>query len=130
MLQLGTARLTAPVRLWTPGWPARGGAWTRGKAAIEGMTRRGRHFLFLQLRDENSATSTRPDLSLAVSVEERFQPVFTGNPAISQILPPTWQGVRKFNPALCVNLHGGPRSLDVLDDGVKLHEIRARASSV
>jgi ADP-heptose:LPS heptosyltransferase len=54
---------------------------------------------------------TRPDLSLAVSVEERFQPVFTGNPAVSQLLPPTWQGVRKFNPALCVNLHGGPRSL-------------------
>src|SRR3954471_11612008 len=54
---------------------------------------------------------TRPDLSLAVSVEERFETVFTGNPAISQILPPTWQGVRKFNPALCVNLHGGPRSL-------------------
>lgn len=53
----------------------------------------------------------RPDLSLGISVEERFRTVFSDNPAISQILPPTWQGVRKFRPELCVNLHGGPRSL-------------------
>jgi heptosyltransferase III len=53
----------------------------------------------------------RPDLSLAISVEERFRPVFEGNPAITQILAPNWKAVRKFNPELCVNLHGGPRSL-------------------
>ncbi len=53
----------------------------------------------------------RPDLALSVSVEERFQSVFDGNPAITQVLAPNWQAVRKFKPELCVNLHGGPRSL-------------------
>jgi ADP-heptose:LPS heptosyltransferase len=52
----------------------------------------------------------RPDLTLGVSVEERFWTVFEGNPAVSEILPPTWQAVRRWKPALCVNLHGGTRS--------------------
>src|SRR5882724_5914806 len=53
---------------------------------------------------------TRPDLAIGVAVEERFRAVFEGNPAISQILPARWAAVRKWGPALCVNLHGGTRS--------------------
>jgi heptosyltransferase III len=52
----------------------------------------------------------RPDLTLGVSVEERFRPVFEGNPAVSAILLPTWQALRGWKPALCLNLHGGTRS--------------------
>jgi ADP-heptose:LPS heptosyltransferase len=52
----------------------------------------------------------RPDLRLGVSVEERFRTVFEGNPAVSEILAPTWQAVRQWKPTLCVNLHGGSRS--------------------
>jgi ADP-heptose:LPS heptosyltransferase len=52
----------------------------------------------------------RPDLAVAVAVEERFRAVFDGNPAVSQILPATWTAIRRWNPALCVNLHGGTRS--------------------
>jgi ADP-heptose:LPS heptosyltransferase len=51
----------------------------------------------------------RPDLSIGVSVEEAFAPVFEGNPDAS-VLPPTWRSVRNYRPALCVNLHGGTRS--------------------
>jgi ADP-heptose:LPS heptosyltransferase len=47
---------------------------------------------------------------LGVSVEECFRTVFEGNPAVSEILAPTWQAVRSWKPALCVNLHGGTRS--------------------
>ncbi len=54
--------------------------------------------------------SARPDLEIALSVEARFAEVFTGNPAISQILPPDWKAVRQWHPTLCVNLHGGTRS--------------------
>jgi heptosyltransferase-3 len=54
--------------------------------------------------------SARPDLSIGMVVEERFRAVFEGNPAISQILAPTWHTIRKWRPTLCVNLHGGTRS--------------------
>jgi len=53
---------------------------------------------------------TRPDISLGVAVEERFKTVFDGNPAVSEILAPTWKSLRTWKPALCVNLHGGSRS--------------------
>jgi ADP-heptose:LPS heptosyltransferase len=52
----------------------------------------------------------RPDLCIGIAVEDRFRAVFEGNPAISQILAPTWRAVRKWRPTLCVNLHGGTRS--------------------
>ena len=52
----------------------------------------------------------RPDLSLGISVEDRFRPVCEGNPAVSTVLPPTWQALRGWKPALCLNLHGGTRS--------------------
>lgn len=55
--------------------------------------------------------SWRPDLRLAVVVEDRFRAVFTGNPHIEEILPPDWRALRRFAPHVCVNLHGGPASL-------------------
>lgn len=52
----------------------------------------------------------RPDISLGVSVEDRFRAVFEGNAAVSQMLSPDWRSVRQWKPMLCVNLHGGTRS--------------------
>lgn len=51
----------------------------------------------------------RPDLQVGVSVEDRFAPVFEGDPLI-KILRPTWQAVRRWRPSLCINFHGGSRS--------------------
>jgi ADP-heptose:LPS heptosyltransferase len=52
----------------------------------------------------------RPDLRVAVMVEERFRAVFEGNPDIERILPPEPGALRSWRPALCLNLHGGTRS--------------------
>ncbi len=52
----------------------------------------------------------RPDLRIAVVVEDRFADVFRGNPAIAEVLPPTARAVRGFAPELCLNFHGGTRS--------------------
>jgi heptosyltransferase-3 len=52
----------------------------------------------------------RPDLSVGVSVEDRYRTIFEGNPAVNEILAPTWQAVRRWKPALCLNLNGGARS--------------------
>lgn len=52
----------------------------------------------------------RPDLEIGVVVEERFAGVFAGNPAVSQLIAPNWQALRRWKPKLCVNLHGGTRS--------------------
>ncbi len=52
----------------------------------------------------------RPDLEIAVIVEDRFADVFRGNPAIRQVLPPSARAIRNFAPELCVNFHGGTRS--------------------
>ena len=52
----------------------------------------------------------RPDLKLAVVVEDRFAPVFENHPDIDSVLPPRAGALRQFAPSLCVNLHGGTRS--------------------
>ena len=52
----------------------------------------------------------RPDLRVAVVVEDRFRAVFEGNPDIEKLLPPHWQQVREWEPQLCLNLHGGSAS--------------------
>ena len=52
----------------------------------------------------------RPDLHLAIFVEDRFREIFEGNPDLDQILPPDLPGLRRFRPQLCLNLHGGTRS--------------------
>jgi len=53
---------------------------------------------------------TRPDLRIAVVVEDRFRAVFENSPDVSEILPPRASALRSFAPALCLNLHGGSRS--------------------
>ena len=52
----------------------------------------------------------RPDLSLAVVVEDRFAPVFEANPAVDAILPPATAAIVRWKPELTVNLHGGSTS--------------------
>jgi heptosyltransferase III len=52
----------------------------------------------------------RPDLRVAVVVEERFGAVFEGNPDVDCILPPRLAPLRRWRPRLCLNLHGGTRS--------------------
>jgi len=52
----------------------------------------------------------RPDLRVAVAVEERFRAIFEGNPDVDEILAAEWGEVREWRPGLCLNLHGGMRS--------------------
>jgi heptosyltransferase-3 len=52
----------------------------------------------------------RPDLRLAVMVEDQFQAIFESNPDVEQILPPKLGALRRWRPRLCINLHGGSRS--------------------
>ena len=53
---------------------------------------------------------SRPDLRLAVMVEDRFRAVFEGNADVDEILPVTLGALRHWRPMLCLNLHGGGRS--------------------
>jgi len=53
----------------------------------------------------------RPDLRIAVVVEERFRSVYEGNPHLAARLAPDWSAVIRFRPRLTLNLHGGTRSL-------------------
>jgi heptosyltransferase III len=50
---------------------------------------------------------SRPDLRLAVVVEDRFRAVFECNPDIDTLLRPAWRELRTWGPQLCLNLHGG-----------------------
>ena len=52
----------------------------------------------------------RPDLRVAVMVEDRYRAVFEDQPDTDEILPPRLAALRGFRPALCLNLHGGTRS--------------------
>lgn len=54
---------------------------------------------------------SRPDLEVAVVVEERFAAVFEGNPEVNALLGPRVAEVADWRPQLCLNLHGGTRSL-------------------
>jgi len=52
----------------------------------------------------------RPDLLIAIVVENRFRTLFEGNPDVAEILPPERGCVRRWRPDLCLNLHGGGSS--------------------
>jgi ADP-heptose:LPS heptosyltransferase len=52
----------------------------------------------------------RPDLRIAVVVEDRWRAVFEQNPDIDTLLVPTAGEVRRWRPDLCLNLHGGNAS--------------------
>lgn len=54
---------------------------------------------------------SRPDLEIAVAVEPRFAPVFEGNPDVTALLEPAIGAIRRWRPHLCLNLHGGTRSM-------------------
>ncbi len=54
--------------------------------------------------------SARPDLRIAVVVEDRFRAVFERNPDIEALLGPSWRELRDWLPDLCLNLHGGNTS--------------------
>ena len=52
----------------------------------------------------------RPDLRVAVVVEDRFRAIFEGNPDVDEILPPELGALRRFRADLAINFHGGTRS--------------------
>jgi len=52
----------------------------------------------------------RPDLQVAVVVEEAFAPVYAGNPDVDRILPPRAAELSRWRPQLTLNLHGGGSS--------------------
>ena len=58
--------------------------------------------------------SSRPDLKIGVVVEDRFAGVFEGNPDIDAILPPRLADIVRWRPELCINFHGGVRSLALM----------------
>ncbi len=53
----------------------------------------------------------RQDLRVAVVVEDRFAPVYEGNPDVELTLPPTARALRAWRPDATINLHGGTRSM-------------------
>jgi ADP-heptose:LPS heptosyltransferase len=53
----------------------------------------------------------RPDLRIAMVVEDAFAPVFTGNPDLESILPPRASEISRWRPELTLNLHGGATSV-------------------
>lgn len=53
----------------------------------------------------------RPDLRIAVAVEDRFADIFRGNSDINAVLPPHPAACLIWKPKLTLNLHGGTRSL-------------------
>ena len=56
----------------------------------------------------------RPDLRVAVVVEDAFAPVFAGNPDVDQILAPNAGSLGRFRPHLALNLHGGATSVRMM----------------
>jgi ADP-heptose:LPS heptosyltransferase len=56
------------------------------------------------------AKRARPDLRIAVVVEDRFRAVFERNPDIEVLMAPSWRELRAWSPDLCLNLHGGSAS--------------------
>jgi ADP-heptose:LPS heptosyltransferase len=57
---------------------------------------------------------TRPDLQVAVVVEDCFAPVFAGSPDVDQILAPNAASLGRFRPHLALNLHGGATSVRLM----------------
>jgi heptosyltransferase-3 len=57
---------------------------------------------------------TRPDLQIAVVVEDRFAPVFTGHPDVDRIFAPDAGSLARFRPQLALNLHGGATSVRLM----------------
>jgi ADP-heptose:LPS heptosyltransferase len=60
------------------------------------------------------AKQFRPDLQFSVVVEDAFRAIFTGNPDVNQILPPSAPGLVRLRPHLALNLHGGATSVRLM----------------
>jgi heptosyltransferase-3 len=81
---------------------------------------RGSRVAILRLRSLGDCVLTTPaldilkrcrgDLRVAVVVEDRFRAIFEDNPDVDEIMRPELGALRKWNPLLCLNLHGGSRS--------------------
>ena len=56
----------------------------------------------------------RPDLRIAMVVEERFSAIFAGNPDIESILAPGALEISRWRPDLSLNLHGGTTSVRLM----------------
>jgi len=56
----------------------------------------------------------RPDLQIAVVVEERFAAIFAGNPDVAQILGPNASSLSRLRPQLALNVHGGATSVRLM----------------
>src|ERR1700733_4236473 len=56
----------------------------------------------------------RPDLQIAVVVEDRFRAVFTGNPDVDQILAPNASSISRFRPQFALYVHGGATSVRLM----------------
>lgn len=54
---------------------------------------------------------SRPDAKVAVAVEPRFAALYEGNPNVDTLLAPELAAIRGWHPELCLNLHGGTRSM-------------------
>lgn len=82
---------------------------------------RGARIAIVRLRSMGDCVLTTPaieilrgarrDLEIGVVVEDRFGGIFEGNPALSAILDPRVGAIRSWRPELCLNLHGGRRSM-------------------
>ncbi len=55
--------------------------------------------------------SYRPNLKIALVVEDRFRAVFEGHPDVDMILAPSIADLRRWHPEIVVNFHGGTRSI-------------------
>jgi heptosyltransferase-3 len=81
----------------------------------------GARFLILRLRSLGDCVLTtpairilksgRPDLRIGVAVQTPYAPVFEGNPDIEELLEPATGPISRFRPHLCLNFHGGTRSM-------------------
>jgi ADP-heptose:LPS heptosyltransferase len=59
----------------------------------------------------NLLKRARPDLRVAVVVEDAFAAVYAGNPDLDAILPPAARLLSRWRPDLTLNLHGGGSSV-------------------
>jgi ADP-heptose:LPS heptosyltransferase len=53
----------------------------------------------------------RPDLEIAMVVEDRFRGVFEDNPSIAAMLPAEASAIARWRPMMVLNVHGGTRSM-------------------
>lgn len=81
----------------------------------------GAHVTILRLRSLGDCVLTtpalrllklhRPDLVVSLVVEPRFAPLFENNPDLDRVLPPEPFALAHERARLCLNLHGGTRSM-------------------